>query len=568
MFPGIGELKPNNLTSSASDLKANQKTQERPDKRSNNERDDFDSYMSKKLEKENSPRMKDRQGTEKLRDESKEEQTKTQTEKQAAMLKFMDSMENELGIDPEELLQAMQSQDSGSGSEVSMAQAMASLDIDPENVDRAAELYATMLVSIGYKGQEPLKNLVPVSDMNFHVMTQEQMRKDQLASNVDVIQNSFFVNEKPKSPLGDSGLDIDNAIDIGAETDSFVNRDLNASGLKKPLKLPDMMNLKPQETAVNSSAQSDFGKNTDAMAHMTSLMTPTKGVDADQLNGLLNPQSFQKAPAMPAEASAAAASATQLQSMDAVEENISFMPDSSGSFSGESFSGSSENTGSQGDGMQGSLGGEGIEATGAEAEISEAFVVPTTAESKTASTAELSKTQSTSEPVEIENVQEIIDQAQVMIRKGGGEMKVSLNSSGLGEVNLKVNVQDGNVDIQMVAEHSEAKRALEKGLGELKANLAQQKLNVEALNVDVSTDLSGGSDADKEAEQDHAREFARDFMGKSRDGNQSFKQSFLSTPFQGYFQQEREEINPVEPLAQMSARSIGGNSSGRLNLVA
>ena len=71
-----------------------------------------------------------------------------------------------------------------------------------------------------------------------------------------------------------------------------------------------------------------------------------------------------------------------------------------------------------------------------------------------------------------------------MIKDGGGEMKIQMNPEGLGEVNLKVLVEDGNVNIEMIADNKDAKKLMEKGLLDLKANLAQhisERLSVFAL---------------------------------------------------------------------------------------
>jgi flagellar hook-length control protein FliK len=113
------------------------------------------------------------------------------------------------------------------------------------------------------------------------------------------------------------------------------------------------------------------------------------------------------------------------------------------------------------------------------------FSVRTTENGKVGAAAKAGTTSSafavTAEHTEAENaknVREIMQQTQFLMKKGGGEAKVTLNPEGLGQIQLKVATEGEQVHVDMVAESAEAKKLLEKGLGDLKATLASHKLNV------------------------------------------------------------------------------------------
>lgn len=176
-----------------------------------------------------------------------------------------------------------------------------------------------------------------------------------------------------------------------------------------------------------------------------------------------------------------------------------------------------------------------------------------------------------------ENVQDVVRNAQLLVQKGGGEMKMQLRPEGLGEVHLKVAVKDGQVAIQMMTDTDSAKRALEKGLDDLKTNLASHRLQVDALKVDVNTDLAKQrfEQGNQDLARDQARQMAQDFMGQFRQDREGFRQGFSEGFGMGSYQQPRRQPVPeADGVATSSvpgavkARSATAGGDRRLNLVA
>lgn len=122
------------------------------------------------------------------------------------------------------------------------------------------------------------------------------------------------------------------------------------------------------------------------------------------------------------------------------------------------------------------------------------------------------------------NVKEIISQAQFLVKNGGGEMKIALNPEGMGQLNMKVAVQDGQVSIEMITESDEVKKLLEKGLGDLKATLASHKLNVDNVKVDFSGEIAKAFD---HAHDEAQRQSAQNFMEQFRQENGAWRRNMF-----------------------------------------
>lgn len=173
------------------------------------------------------------------------------------------------------------------------------------------------------------------------------------------------------------------------------------------------------------------------------------------------------------------------------------------------------------------------------------------------------------------NAKDIIRNAQILMKNGGGEMKMQLKPEGVGDVTLKVAVKDGQVGIQMVTENDTAKKTLESGLEELKTSLAQHKLHVDAVKIEVGTEMAKQrfEQAQQDSSREQARQMAQDFMGQFRQDREGFRQSFADMAgSRGYQQPKRNrlpEIDPVDVAAVSNSKTNSKNTGERrLNLVA
>ena len=574
MVPGLGELSPMNL-SGAADARS---TESKPLSEPSVKTKEFESVMSKQL-KERQPvdrrkvnpgkteesrksRNKDNfELEEAITDDSPEtaEQATEQKMRVEAMIEFMVSIEGELGIEPEQMIQAMRSvQEEGDTltQEQAIAKTLSLVEIESDQVDRAAELYALYKVSAEHGGNFLTeKGAVPVSDMNFNVLTKEQLRKNELTSNVNSMQSVFF--------------------ETGEVTREDVQLQAGTQARRNPIEVPDLMNLQPtpeDEIGVATETEVDveeglLDKNgkiqqtssrtkSDSMDEMLNQMRKPNAqeLSSKMVNQLVSKQVLSQQQVQAASLQGDAASATEMSDIGSLVQG--FSADTSGDspagdMTGDQFGLANDHESSEVD--------EGF------AEDSEAFIIPTLDNGRAKSVKAAIAPAQADPVVDVENAQDMVDQARVLIRRGGGEMKVRLNPDGLGQVELKVDVKNGVVNIQMVADHSEAKKALEKGIGDLKSNLALHLLNVESVKVEVAGEISKHLE-NAEKEENFSREFARDFMGKMRDGGQSSRDDFESSS-QQYYGQQREGVEPVQ-LAASDVAQKNQVENRRLHVVA
>ena len=127
----------------------------------------------------------------------------------------------------------------------------------------------------------------------------------------------------------------------------------------------------------------------------------------------------------------------------------------------------------------------------------------------------------------------------MILNNGGGEMRVTMNAEGLGDVAMKVNVRDGKVSVEMLTENQDVKRLLEHQLDELKTQLIANNLQVDKLHVDTGSNLArqndqGQQDAQRQAarEQSWSQQFNQPNGGQSQ--NQARRQAYDAPAARGY----------------------------------
>ena len=157
-------------------------------------------------------------------------------------------------------------------------------------------------------------------------------------------------------------------------------------------------------------------------------------------------------------------------------------------------------------------------------------------------------------------IPEVVQNAELLMKDGGGEMKIVMNPEGLGEVAMKVNVENGNVSVQMITESDEAKKLLEREMGALKAGLAQQNLRVETIKVDTASSM--GTQLDQQY-QDSQRQQAQQAMEHFRQNQQGWRKSFFEVASARNYRGQTEAPRDVKAPSRAQAKG-----SKRLDLVA
>ncbi len=161
--------------------------------------------------------------------------------------------------------------------------------------------------------------------------------------------------------------------------------------------------------------------------------------------------------------------------------------------------------------------------------------------------------------VKKENIDNLITQASAILKDGGGEMKLQLRPEGMGTVDLKVGLQNGEVSIEIMTQDQHVKKMFEDSVFDIRNALEAQHMKIDTFKVGVSEHFDQ-SMAQQNASQFAEREFARDFMGQFRDDRQAFRNQSIDNMIQNRnpFQKQPEGLQP----ATMKI------NNGRLNIIA
>lgn len=172
-----------------------------------------------------------------------------------------------------------------------------------------------------------------------------------------------------------------------------------------------------------------------------------------------------------------------------------------------------------------------------------------------------------------ENIQNILNGAQILVKEGGGEMKVQMSPEGMGPVELKVSMQDGRLKVEMLTESQEAKKIIESQLTDLKMGLAGHKLAVDSLKVDVVQKLNTESNTQNftnmnQQQQQQSQDQLRQMWSQFSDqlGSQR-RNSYFDVGGPKDNLGKKEALNPVSTNTKAQPRQVVGKGEG-LNLVA
>lgn len=159
-----------------------------------------------------------------------------------------------------------------------------------------------------------------------------------------------------------------------------------------------------------------------------------------------------------------------------------------------------------------------------------------------------------------ENIENLVTQASAILKDGGGEMKMQLRPEGMGTVDLKVGLQDGQVSVEIMTQDQNVKKMFEDSVFDIRSALETQNLKVDTFRVGVSEhfDQSMGQQA---ANQFAEREFARNFMGQFRDDRQALRNQGIDSMINNNspFSSKPEGLSPAASVK---------NINGRLNIIA
>lgn len=506
----------------------------------------------------------------------------------------MDSFESEFEIPPTRLVEAMaQLKDSQlkMAPEDTAEAVISQLDLPPEDAEKAQAMYASLLAQLNQMPQAPNKEpgMIMGAGMTKQGMQERivsaQGRQDLLMKSVDQLNSKFWTNPKvvqadPSMTPGAQSL-AETAMQSGMQNlaideSSFGNEAMAAPGQ------PQI----PQDSLLDKLPPHVRGQMKETMSPALLAALAAKQAEATQTQNGETAQSeepvlmdeFQQAAQAPKnEAPVVGASvvAAQGKNSSGSEQSNSSRQDSSfmqqspqSKVVQKSITATGEAAGEvlkKADFKQSLSGLEAVQGAPIKGEAIKAEMglpmaapvapgqAPTPAENEAA-------------------VKQVMNQAQYLIKQGGGEMKVQMTPEGMGTIHLKVMLQDGKVNMQMSADTQEAKKTIESSLAELKTSLAAHKLSMENVKVDVVNSTSADTATQNQTNmngqnRDQTRQFWNQF--NENFGNQGRKESLMEMQnLRGYGKKERDPLQPIETASRKApAREVEGKGRA-VNLVA
>ncbi len=587
----------------------------KPDK-AEGSKESFDKALAEKVSSKDDTKVPDRKVSSK--DEKKEEIVEKKPEqkeassqdplkKRAAVLRqkaiagFMDSFESEFNVPPTRIVEAMAqlpTDDLEKNPEETADSVLAQLDLPEEQEKQAKEMYLSLVSDLNRIDKAAQPPVVVTADANAMMGSQlkerfdvAQEKKIVLNQSLEKMNNNFFM--KPGMQATPANQEVSQSLEKGVESQN-LDRPAGAAGFEKSL-TEDQANLqdpsssfqdRPVQQNPTPPTLPDSGK---VKGGQGLNAKDTKNVTGTNLLEQLKKLSEQQAQPEPLKDGAQPLSVAKPATLkgDAltqtpIQGSMAGMAAKNAQAQqqqGEGFSG--KNSGKEG-GKKSS--GDSLEILGSNVDASTSSAVaspnapPTDASAPFRSSAAAGAAVGSTRPSEGKeahqdvNIRQIMNQAQYLIKKGGGEVKVEMSPEGLGQVHLKMAIHDGKVNLQMATETAEAKQAIESGMSDLKSSLAAHKLSVDHVKVDVVSGSSAGSAADnsqqsfnQHAQRDSTRQFWNQFQENF--GNRSRDEGLTDAPgLKGYGAQRRDPLAPVEGTSSTS-RSVEGKGSG-LNLVA
>jgi flagellar hook-length control protein FliK len=157
----------------------------------------------------------------------------------------------------------------------------------------------------------------------------------------------------------------------------------------------------------------------------------------------------------------------------------------------------------------------------------------------------------------VTNTREIMDQvvknAELLLRANVSELKVELKPEFLGRLTIKVALEDGVVIARLIAENQQVKHMLESNLASLKQSLESQGIKVERAEVSVQLNNGGMFDGSEDNRQ---------YLWQEHQHSQ--QQSYKNWG-DGVYSNEALEI--LESEGVVENQDYGINENGNLNFL-
>lgn len=531
-------------------------------------------------------------------DRTESKVVKGKSQREQAISKFMDSFESEFGVPPTRIVEAMaalKQSELNQSPEQTADQVIDQLGLEEKDKDLAKGMYIGLLAQLGKMDQTPA---MPKPELSFFASGSQgrfedvQGQKLALNDSLQAMNEKFWMNGSVgvNAQLA-SGPADENALSQGLGA-SFADGSIGGMSLQEQIQAnpnfkidPSKLNPEMQQALQAVKEANPTASPEVALAALVAAARAQKAKAAGE--GQMTSEEAELAAAVEA-AKGGAASKTAMNHAEAGfgvqsahAEGLQVTPDPNAQrHSASQFS----QQGSQQESSLGAKTTQGEVASKDKAAKTSEFEsmlrmdglnapaplkdlgLPAAGVATTGAAGSVGKTEDQAD------IKQIMNQAQYLIKKGGGEMKVEMTPEGMGKIQMKVLVENGKVNVQMSAETNEAKKVLEGGLSDLKNSLAAHNLSMDHIKVDVVNHTNTDNTAQNQMNQnpgsrEQTRQFWNHFSENFGSGSQQ-RENFTDIPsLRGYARPRTDQ--PLEPVRSARVANYGATGKGKgLNLVA
>lgn len=177
------------------------------------------------------------------------------------------------------------------------------------------------------------------------------------------------------------------------------------------------------------------------------------------------------------------------------------------------------------------------------------------------------------------SVKELLNQANYLVTKGGGEVTLKMNAvDGMGEVHLKVMMDNGKMNIELNTQDKSVKKLIEDSLSDLRSSLASRQISLEHVKINsvnaTSTENNSQSmqnnSSSSGSESNQSKTFAQLQQQMQQQSQQhQWRQQGQNNFARNNFDLERPVALPMVNVQKSIAKNYYGLSKGNsLNAVA
>jgi flagellar hook-length control protein FliK len=152
------------------------------------------------------------------------------------------------------------------------------------------------------------------------------------------------------------------------------------------------------------------------------------------------------------------------------------------------------------------------------------------------------QTDTSQDSLRTQTLDQIVRKAVIYVRNGQHEAKIDLKPEFLGHVRMQVITENHQVTVKILTEFGFVKDMLENNIHQLKADLQQQGLNVDKLEVAVSSDADEYKNPQEKADQAKERQRSNTPLNPGNRGRETREQA-------GNFDRKRAGTTTVDYFA-------------------